>query len=135
MAKAGIHPTYYPKAGVTCSCGAKFEIGSTKDSLRVDICRECHPFYSGNQKLIDTAGRVDRFRERMATAEAMQAAKPAKKSRNKDEVVEEVAETPAPAAEEVKAETVEEPKTEEVVEEVENEVAPVAEESTDGENA
>lgn len=68
MPKAGIHPTYYPNAVVTCSCGATHTIGSTKETLKVDICKECHPFYSGTQKLIDTAGRVDRFRERMLKA-------------------------------------------------------------------
>jgi large subunit ribosomal protein L31 len=72
MSKQSIHPTYYPEAPVTCSCGEKYTIGSTKESLRVDICRACHPFYSGNQKLIDTAGRVDRFREKMAQAKARQ---------------------------------------------------------------
>jgi large subunit ribosomal protein L31 len=69
--KANIHPNYNTQATVVCSCGANYTIGSTKDSLKVDICRECHPFYSGNQKLIDTAGRVDRFREKMAAAKSM----------------------------------------------------------------
>lgn len=70
MPKTAIHPTYYPEAQVSCSCGAKYTMGSTKEAFKVDICRECHPFYTGNQKLIDTAGRVDRFREKIAAAEA-----------------------------------------------------------------
>ncbi len=70
MPKATIHPTYHPDATITCSCGAVHKIGATLESMRVDICSECHPFYSGNQKLIDTAGRVDRFREKMAATEA-----------------------------------------------------------------
>jgi large subunit ribosomal protein L31 len=69
MPKTSIHPTHY-QTKITCSCGATYTIGGTKESLKVDICRECHPFYSGNQKLIDTAGRVDRFREKMAQAQA-----------------------------------------------------------------
>ena len=75
MPKVSIHPTYYPEAKITCSCGAAYTIGSTKDSLKVDICKECHPFYTGNQKFIDTAGRVDRFREKVATAESRKAVK------------------------------------------------------------
>ena len=78
MPKTGIHPEYYANATVTCSCGATHTIGSTRESMKVDICRECHPFYSGNQKLIDTAGRVDRFREKMAAAQARQSAKSVK---------------------------------------------------------
>ncbi len=73
MPKIQIHPTYYPNATVTCSCGATHTIGSTKESMKVDLCRECHPFYTGTQKLIDTAGRVDRFREKMAVAQAHKA--------------------------------------------------------------
>ena len=84
MPKAGIHPTYYPTSKVTCSCGASYDMGSTKDSLKLDICRTCHPFYTGNQKLIDTAGRVDRFREKMLKA------KPSKKSEIKSEKEEEL---------------------------------------------
>ncbi len=81
MPKTSLHPQYYPQSAVTCSCGASYAMGSTKDSLKVDICKECHPFYTGNQKLIDTAGRVDRFREKMAVAQAHKektAAKPVK---------------------------------------------------------
>lgn len=61
--KENIHPKY-GKCIVKCACGETFETGSTKDSLSVDICSKCHPFYTGRQKLVDTGGRVDKFRRR-----------------------------------------------------------------------
>lgn len=61
--KTGIHPEYV-ECAVRCACGNTFQTRSTKGELRVDICSECHPFYTGNQKLIDTAGRVERFRRK-----------------------------------------------------------------------
>lgn len=61
--KANIHPQYYPKAKVKCACGRTSEVGSTKPEINVEICSECHPFYTGKGKLIDTAGRVDRFKK------------------------------------------------------------------------
>ena len=62
--KEGIHPKS-AKVTVKCACGETFETISTKSSLHVDICSKCHPFYTGKQKLIDTGGRVDKFRKRM----------------------------------------------------------------------
>lgn len=71
--KSGIHPRY-ETAAVTClSCATKFETRSTRKELRVDICSNCHPFYTGDQRLIDTAGQVDRFMKRLQTAQAKQA--------------------------------------------------------------
>lgn len=67
--KKDIHPKYYPNAKVTCACGNKFETGSTEPEIEVEICSACHPFYTGTQKLIDTAGRVDRFKARMEKAD------------------------------------------------------------------
>ncbi|MCR4594056.1 MAG: 50S ribosomal protein L31 [Clostridiales bacterium] len=61
--KDGIHPEY-EKAVVKCACGATFETRSTKKDLKVDICSNCHPFFTGRQKLVDTGGRVDRFNRR-----------------------------------------------------------------------
>ncbi|MDO5033591.1 MAG: 50S ribosomal protein L31 [Eubacteriales bacterium] len=61
--KEKIHPKY-GKCIVKCACGETFETGSTKESLSVDICSKCHPFYTGRQKLVDTGGRVDKFRKR-----------------------------------------------------------------------
>ena len=61
--KEGIHPNY-KKAVVRCACGETFENGSVKDELNVEICSKCHPFYTGKQKLVDTGGRVDKFKKR-----------------------------------------------------------------------
>ena len=61
--KQGIHPNY-KKVTVKCACGETFETGSVKDSLSVEICSKCHPFYTGKQKLVDSAGRVDKFKKR-----------------------------------------------------------------------
>ncbi len=66
MARKDIHPKYYPKAKVICACGATFETGSTIPEIHVEICSNCHPFYTGKQKLIDTAGRLERFKKIMA---------------------------------------------------------------------
>ena len=65
--QAEIHPKY-EDTQVTCSCGNKFTIASTydKDSLHLEICNKCHPFFTGTQKMIDTAGRVERFRQKYA---------------------------------------------------------------------
>ena len=63
--KAGIHPEY-TTCKVTCACGNVFETRSTMSAIKVDICSACHPFYTGNQKFVDTAGRVDKFRRRYA---------------------------------------------------------------------
>jgi large subunit ribosomal protein L31 len=61
--KSGIHPNYV-EATVTCACGNTFQVGSTKAVLKVDVCSKCHPFYTGQQRILDTAGRVERFRRR-----------------------------------------------------------------------
>ena len=66
--KEKIHPKYFPKATVTCGCGNTFTVGSTKEHIRVEICSKCHPFYTGAQTLIDTAGRVERFKARRTKA-------------------------------------------------------------------
>lgn len=65
--KKDIHPTYYADAKVICACGNVFTTGSTKKELHVEICSNCHPFYTGKQKLVDTAGRVEKFKKRLAT--------------------------------------------------------------------
>ncbi|TMJ93369.1 MAG: 50S ribosomal protein L31 [Actinobacteria bacterium] len=65
--KADIHPEYV-RAKVRCSCGNEFETRSTKPELHVEICSECHPFYTGKQKLVDTGGRVERFQRRLEKA-------------------------------------------------------------------
>ncbi|PIP73080.1 MAG: 50S ribosomal protein L31 [Candidatus Lloydbacteria bacterium CG22_combo_CG10-13_8_21_14_all_47_15] len=68
--KADIHPKYFPHAKVTCACGNTFEIGSTKETIKVEICAACHPFFTGQEKVVDTAGRVEKFRARREKAKA-----------------------------------------------------------------
>ncbi len=63
--KQNIHPKYYPAARVQCACGNTFTIGSTKEFLEVEICSACHPFYTGKEKIVDTMGRVEKFRKRL----------------------------------------------------------------------
>lgn len=62
--KTAIHPTYYPDAKVICACGNSFTIGATAEELQVELCSNCHPFFTGKQKLVDTARRVDKFQKR-----------------------------------------------------------------------
>jgi large subunit ribosomal protein L31 len=66
--KSETHPTYFPEAKVTCACGRSFTVGSTREKREVEICSECHPFYTGNDKIPDTAGRVERFKARRDAA-------------------------------------------------------------------
>lgn len=61
--KEGIHPNYQATT-ITCACGEVWETGSTKQNIHVEVCSKCHPFYTGRQKLVDTGGRVDRFKKR-----------------------------------------------------------------------
>jgi large subunit ribosomal protein L31 len=68
--KKDTHPAYNEKATVTCACGNSFAVGSTRDKLEVEICSNCHPFYTGNDKILDTAGRVEKFKARRAAATA-----------------------------------------------------------------
>ena len=69
--KKEIHPKYNIKSKATCACGAVFEVGSTMPEIKMEICSQCHPFYTGNEKIMDTAGRVERFKKRaVATTKA-----------------------------------------------------------------
>jgi large subunit ribosomal protein L31 len=70
--KPGIHPKYV-QANVTCACGNTFTVGSTKPVLKVDVCSRCHPFYTGQQRILDTTGRVERFRKRFNLREEAEA--------------------------------------------------------------
>lgn len=76
----GIHPNYATTT-IRCACGNEWEIRSTRQSMRIDVCSKCHPFYTGEQRLMDTGGQVERFRRRMQRAtqgaQASQAAQPA----------------------------------------------------------
>ncbi|MDP2951465.1 MAG: 50S ribosomal protein L31 [bacterium] len=85
--KKDIHPKYYPLAKVQCACGANFEVGSTKEIIETEVCFKCHPFYTGKEKIIDTAGRVEKFKERMAKKETTSKKKRAKKTQKKKVVL------------------------------------------------
>lgn len=63
--KAEIHPRYYPNARIVCSCGNSWITGSTRPEIRTDVCSACHPFYTGEQRIVDTAGQVERFMKRL----------------------------------------------------------------------
>lgn len=66
--KPDIHPTYHKETRVTCACGNSFVVGSSHKEISVEICSACHPFFTGNEKIVDTAGRVERFKARRAAA-------------------------------------------------------------------
>ncbi len=72
--KKKIHPQYFDKAVIKCSCGNSVETGSTREQIEVEVCSACHPFYTGKQKLVDVAGRIDRFKKRLEGADVRQAA-------------------------------------------------------------
>lgn len=71
--KTNIHPTWYPEAVVTCSCGNTWVTGATVPSIRTDICSKCHPFYTGEQRIVDTEGQVDRFMKRLQVRDSKRA--------------------------------------------------------------
>ena len=77
--KDGIHPKY-EVATITCACGSTIETRSTRQNLRIDVCSRCHPFYTGEQRIVDTAGQVDRFMRRLQTAQSKQAAGAARRA-------------------------------------------------------
>jgi large subunit ribosomal protein L31 len=81
--KKEIQPEYFADAVITCACGVKHKIGSTKKEIHVEICSACHPFYTGESKTIDAAGRVERFRARKAAAQPL-VPKKAKKVRKEE---------------------------------------------------
>jgi large subunit ribosomal protein L31 len=63
--KEKIHPKYYPEATVTCACGNSWTTGATQELIRTDVCSACHPFFTGEQRIVDTAGQVERFMRRL----------------------------------------------------------------------
>ncbi len=67
--KKEIHPQYTDTTA-SCACGASFEVGSTRENIKVEICSQCHPFFTGKQKLVDSAGRIDRFKKKYAGFDA-----------------------------------------------------------------
>ena len=78
--KTDIHPTYYPEAKVICACGNTWTTGSTKPEIRTDICSKCHPFYTGEQRIVDTEGQVDRFMKKLQAREQYLAKKKAQEA-------------------------------------------------------
>ncbi len=78
--KPSIHPQYHA-AAVSCACGANFTTGSTLESIRVELCNQCHPFYTGKQKFVDTARRVEKFQEKFAKVSAAAAVRKGKKAK------------------------------------------------------
>ena len=69
--KNDIHPTWYPNAKVVCSCGATFTMGATKETIRTDVCSTCHPFFTGEQRIVDSEGQVERFMRRLERREEL----------------------------------------------------------------
>jgi len=77
--KSNIHPEYYPDALVICSCGNTFRTGSTVKEIRTDLCSNCHPFYTGEQRIVDSAGQVERFMRRLEASVDARESKPKKR--------------------------------------------------------
>jgi len=78
--KKGIHPKYYPNATVICACGNTWTTGSTQEVIQTDVCSKCHPFYTGEQRIVDTEGQVDRFYKKLQAREKYIQAKAAKEA-------------------------------------------------------
>ena len=78
--KTDTHPTYFPDAKITCTCGNVIRMGATKKEMHIEICGACHPFYTGKEKLVDTAGRVEKFKAKIAKAVKTKKAVPKKKA-------------------------------------------------------
>ncbi len=77
--KKDIHPQYFDKTTIKCACGNVLTVGSTKKDMEVEICANCHPFFSGKEKLIDTAGRVEKFKQKMAKSKIVKSSLGSKK--------------------------------------------------------
>jgi large subunit ribosomal protein L31 len=78
--KKDIHPKYFPKSKISCACGNVMTVGSTKEDIKVDLCSKCHPFYTGKQKIVDSARRVEKFTERQTKKTATLKSKKIKKA-------------------------------------------------------
>lgn len=73
--KASVHPQYFDEAQVICVCGNKFKTGSTKETLHIELCYNCHPFYTGEQRFVDSASRIQKFQNKQAVAQTFKATK------------------------------------------------------------
>jgi large subunit ribosomal protein L31 len=87
--KEGIHPEYYPEAKVVCACGNTWTTGSTKPEIHTDVCSECHPFFTGEQRIVDSEGHVERFIRRLERSRELQAAREADTSAETDQTEDE----------------------------------------------
>ncbi len=97
--KPGIHPTWYPDAAITCACGNTWTTGSTRKEIHTDVCNKCHPFFTGEQRIVDTAGQVERFMKRITAKEQIAAAQPAPEEKKiKKEKRQRKAPAPTPVA-------------------------------------
>lgn len=92
--KAKIHPKYYEKAVITCACGNTFTTGATVPEIKVDVCSACHPFYTGQMKYVDTAGRVDAFKTKRAKARGKVVSKAEKRRLKKAKKIDKELELP-----------------------------------------
>jgi len=79
--KKDIHPTYFPEAKIICACGKTYNVGSTREEIHVELCSNCHPFFTGKQKLVDTARRVEKFQTKVAKKSAVATGKKVKKAK------------------------------------------------------
>lgn len=85
--KAGIHPKWYPEARVTCACGNTWTVGAAVPELRTDVCSNCHPFFTGEQRIVDTEGQVDRFIKRLEKRQETVAGTAKKRSRKEKQAI------------------------------------------------
>src|SRR3972149_1589997 len=85
--KVQIHPTWYPECKVTCACGNSFSVGATVPQIKVEVCANCHPFYTGTMKYVDTAGRVEAFQTRQAQASKNLVSKAQKRKLKKEKKI------------------------------------------------
>jgi len=92
--KTNIHPKYFPEAKITCACGNTFTAGATQEEMKVEICSNCHPFYTGQMKYIDTAGRVEAFRAKRKGADTKAISKKEKRQIKKMKKIQEDRERP-----------------------------------------
>ena len=82
--KEDIHPTYYPEATMVCACGNTWKTGSTQETVRTDVCSDCHPFFTGEQRIVDTEGQVDRFYKKLKVHEDYQKEKETRETKKAD---------------------------------------------------
>ncbi len=97
--KNAIHPEYHAAATVTCACGSTFTVGSTMPAISVELCSACHPFYTGKQKIVDTARRVDKFQQRVAQQSTAASARTGRRVKKEKDVARRKAKSAALGAE------------------------------------